>query len=516
MVDIQDEISSNVTGLLFSEEATPKTLAGSPIWYRLEPNSYNDFGADIKTVSRKPINPGRQERKGTVVDVDAKSHYNTDVTKTNVRRQLRHFFCADYHEKATTKSWNSAQVAVTGVTTSNDRYAVASGGAAFLVDTLAFAVGFTAAGNNGLKIVDESAAGYVGTVENLVDEVAPPVTAMLTAVGIAFASGDLALTVVGGRLRLTSTLKANLNAYGITVGEWHFVGDDADVHCYAGCLDGFYARVAAVATNYIEYDKVTWSTAANDAGAAKTIHVFFGEFIRNEKDPSLQVFRTAQFERTLGDDGDGIQSEIVLGGSGEELTLHFPTADKLNADMYYMGLDAEYRAGTEGPKSEDAGATIIDAPNEDAINSSQDVYRVRASLLDASTLQPTQLFVYVESGTLKIKNNFKTKKAVSVVGGFKNSPGNFNTSGEGSFYFGTVASLQAVRQNTSVTWDAIVAVENVGYVWDICLLTAATKGLDVKLNESIMVPLQQSAFEGPNGYTLGLTYFPYLPNRAMA
>lgn len=513
---IQDEISSNATGLLFSEEVSPKVLAGSPIWYRLEPNSYKDFGADVKTVSRKPIDPGFQERKGTVVDVDASAHYNTDVTKTNVRRQLRHFFRSDWYEKATTKPWNSAQIAVTGVTTANDRYAVASGGAAFLVDTIAFAAGFGVANNNGVKIVDESAAGYVGTVENLTDEGAPPAAATLVAVGIAFAAGDLALTVTGGKLRLTSTAKANLNAYGIKVNEWHFIGDDDDTHCYAGCLAGFYARVSAVATTYIEYDKVTWSTAANDAGAAKTIHVFFGEWIKNEKLPANQVIRTGQFERTLGSDGTGIQSEIVLGGNGEELTIFLPTADKLTADMSYMGLDVSYRTGTEGPLSAVGGATIIDAPNEDAINSSSDVYRVRTTILDATTLQPTQLFVYFEGGSFKIKNNYKTRKAVSVVGGFKNSPGTFNVMGEGSWYFGTVASVSAVRNNVSCTWDAIVAVENMGYVWDMPLLTAETKGLDVKLNESIMVPLKQAAFEGPNGHTFGLTYFPYLPNRAMA
>lgn len=66
-----NKIDSNVTGLRYSEEDSLEVLAGSPVWYPLEPNGYKDFGSDIKTVSRSPISTSRQRKKGVVTDLDA-------------------------------------------------------------------------------------------------------------------------------------------------------------------------------------------------------------------------------------------------------------------------------------------------------------------------------------------------------------------------------------------------------------------------------------------------------------
>ena len=48
-----NKIDSNITGLAYAEEAVLGSLpgedgnAGTPVWHRLNPNSYNDFGGEI-------------------------------------------------------------------------------------------------------------------------------------------------------------------------------------------------------------------------------------------------------------------------------------------------------------------------------------------------------------------------------------------------------------------------------------------------------------------------------------
>src|SRR5688572_21528625 len=204
MVCAINKIDSNITGLSFAEEVCLKQLPNDaddgfdPTWYGLEPNSYSDFGGEVTTVARSPIDPSRQNKKGTVTDLDASGGLNHDlVNDPNLLRLLQGFFFADIREKPTTKPMNAAQNVITGVTAADDKYALTTTGVAFNVaGLLVRGVGFTNAANNGLHVVASADADDVTVGNGLVDET-PPAGAYLETVGYEFASGEAGITKTG-------------------------------------------------------------------------------------------------------------------------------------------------------------------------------------------------------------------------------------------------------------------------------------------------------------------------------
>lgn len=194
-----NKIDSNQTELRYAEETTVGVLPGTPTWVQLDPNEYDDFGGEIVTVARNPINSGRQRKKGVVVDLNADGGFTIDLTP-DVQDLMQGFMFADLRRKS--------ELSVANVDGTNNDYEPASGGTGYHVGDLLFAKGFTQSANNGLKVVTSpiTSTSVPVTDTGLVAEVGA--SGIISRVGFEFASGNVVVDTTGNYAKLTNTLTA--------------------------------------------------------------------------------------------------------------------------------------------------------------------------------------------------------------------------------------------------------------------------------------------------------------------
>ncbi|WVW77403.1 minor tail protein [Stenotrophomonas phage vB_SmaS_Bhz59] len=506
-----NKIDSNVTGLRFAEETDIKVLPGSPVWYGLEPNGYNDFGGQLTLLSRNPINPSRQRKKGVITDLDASGGFGQDFTQTNFTRLLQGILFADIRQKASNLPMNGTQQPFTGVTATDDTYTLGAGtvGSAFAANDLLFASGFGQAANNGLKVVASSTATTIVVGDGLVDET-PPATAKVQKVGAQLASATLNVVVSGSYPRLTrASGTKDFTTFGLIPGEWIFIGGDLTTERFTNANNNGFARVRAVGADYIELDKTAAAMAA-ETGTGKTIRLFFGNVIKNEKDPNLIKRRTYQLERTLGQDANGTMSEYLTGAVPNEFSFQVRQADKITADLSFVAVDNEQRTGTQGVKS----GTRPDVVESPAFNTSSDFSRIKLHVITDGNTAPTPLFAFLTELTVTVNNNVSPNKAIAVLGAFDVTAGTFAVSGQLTAYFSSIEAVQAVRNNADVTLDFALVKANAGFVFDLPLIALGDGRLNVEQDQPITLPLTTDAAEGAQGHTLLINEFPYLPSVA--
>jgi hypothetical protein len=503
------KIDSNFTGLAFAEELTLGTLPGSPTWYDVEPNEYKDFGGELSTVARSPIDPSRQNKKGTITDLDASGGYGVDLTKTNMLRLFQGFFFADARETKTTKPLNGVQVVITGINGAGV-LAAASGLNVFATGEIVKVSGFATAVNNGVTTVTSSTSTSLTTA--LASSVESGTSAVVVEkVGVKFASGDAQIVKTGNLVSLQLTTGVFTGMDGVAPGAWVFIGGDTGTSKFN--VNPGYARIATVSAKVITFDQLQNDIAASEVGTGKSIEMYVGMIIKNEKLPANIKTRSYNLERSLGTSDIGVQAEYLKGAVPNELTLNTPTADKVTLDLSFTATGYYVRSGAGGDEKETG--THIPGLGEEAFNTSSNIPMVALTTYDATRSKQTPLFAYCEGFNMSSNNNVTVNKAVGVLGGFDVSVGQFDVSASTDAYFADVNALKAIRNNADVGANIILAQKNYGIIFDIPLGSVSGGQLDIEKNTSVKTTIEFTGAENRFGYTMQVQSFPYLPTLAM-
>lgn len=502
-----NKIDSNITGLRYAQEDSLKVLPVVPEWKPLEPNSYSDFGGEVTLIARNPINPSRQRKKGVITDLDASGGFNTDITQTNLQDILQGFFFASLRTKDELESPTIDGVA--------EAYEPVAGGDAYQVGDMVFAKGFDDPANNGLKnVTGIPAAALVPVVEDLVDDVGQ--TGVISRVGYAFGVAEVDVDIAGSFPALVSSGRT-FTSFGLTVGEWVFIGGDAATSQFADPNNNGFARIRNITATRLEFDKTQFAMTA-ETGTLVLLALFMGRVLKNELG-ALIIRRSYQLERTLGAPDDAfptqLQSEYLVGAVANEMAVNLSSADKVTTDLSFVAVDNEQRTSIEGVKPGDRPSLV----ESDAFNTSSDFSRIKLSLVDDTDSAVTPLFAFAQEMTLTVSNGVEPNKALGVLGAFDTSAGTFAVSGSITAYFASIEAVQAVRNNADITLDIHMVKANAGITFDVPLISLGDGRANVEQDTAITLPLTTDAATGAKidanlDHTLLMQFWDYLPDLA--
>lgn len=507
-----NKIDSNVTSFAYAQEQSLGVLPGSPSWKRVLPNSYSDFGGSVTSVTSNPINPSRQKKKGVVSDLDVTGGFNANLNFYSLQDFFSAFMFADFRRKG------SVRVTAVDLDAGNpDEYEVSST-TGFLVGSLIKGFNFSNAANNALNTVTVVTANTSVEVANglLVAEASPPTTAYIQTVGHIGAAGDLDIDSSLDLPALTSTT-LNFTTLGLVVGQWVFIGGDAAGTKFSNSANNGFKRIRSISQNRLVFDKSV-SEMVTEASTAETIHIYFGDVLRNESGSSI-IRKSFNLERTLGASDSAspgqIQSEHIKGAVVNEVTINVPTSNIATVDLNFVGIDHLQRTGSQGVLQ----SSVTSPQASEDVNTTSDISRIRLATVTNTAEAPTPLFAYITEATINISNNVTPNKAVGVFGAFDITAGQFTVGGSMTTYFSTVAAVSAVRDNASLTLDMAFVKNNQGIVLDIPLITLGEGRLNVEQDQPIMLPLSMEAATAEElgtgfDHTLLFTFFGYLPNLA--
>ena len=379
------------------------------------------------------------------------------------------------------------------------------------------------AANNGIFDVSAVTDNLITVSQTLTLDATINVAATLTTVGFEFAAGDLDVTVPAlPALPTLVAAVADFTTMGLIPGEWLFVGGDvpggSGDQFLAAANNGFM-RINSIAAGVLEIDKSA-GTLVTEASTVETVRVFFGRVLKNEADPTLQVRRTYQLERQLGTPDDAkpteVQAEYLEGWVANELTLNYATADKITVDIAGIAIDVSTVAGSVALKA-GTRPTLVSG---DAYNTSNDISRLKLSVLDrALGSNPTALFAFLTEFSININNNLSPNKAISVLGAFDVTAGQFNVEGSMEAFFADVTAVSSIRNNDDITLDVAMVKGSTGLksgtLIDVPLITLGDGRLAVEQDESITLPLDIPAgADRVFNHTLLWMFWDHLPNAA--
>lgn len=518
-------VNTNNTSLRFAIESSVGVLPGSPQWRIAEFNTIGAYGAQITTTVRRPISQDRGRKKGTVTDLDSSVEFETDLTMDAFTDFAEGFVFAEFAnvEFDLKSGTGTLPPPATGTGYTIDGASATLAGkiqfSALQYATLVYAKGYAIAANNGLKAVtaDTAAAGTAITVSGNSIET-PPTNASLQIAGLRVLNdADLTLTVSGSTATLVSgAAVTNWGSYGIKKGMFIHIGSPTTAGAVqnglgaAGTASYGYARVTADSTNgTLNLDKLdsTLITAVGAAGLSQDI--LFGRFLRNvpvtaDTTDNRFLERTYQMEVAYPDlGGVGVDEyEYAVGNFVNEISFNLPLTDKATLNYAFIGTNSDDVTASRKTNASSAVSPL----RTTAFNTSNDIASITTDVVSSASE------ICFKSLTVTIRNNVSPEKCLGTLGARFVNSGLFEVNLEGQMLFTNKAIVNAIKNNTTVTFLTIIDNEDGAIAIDIPEMNLGDGGREFPVDQSVLVNITGQSFTSSSyGYDVGISIFPVVP-----
>lgn len=521
------KVSTNNVSVQYAIETSIGVLPASPLWQLMEPNDIGSYGATLTTVARRPISKDRGRRKGTVTNLESAPEFSGDLTLESMEDFAEGFVYAEFaNVEFDLRSGGSSPVpppvASATTWTVDSVTALLAGKMQFVALgpwPLVHAKGYTNSANNGLHqiTVDPAATDTTLTTDSALVAETPATNASLQYCGVRSAIGDLALTVSGSTATIVSAADiTDWSTLGLLPGMYVHIGSDDGTGARQNTFDdgsgndvyGF-ARVVSISGATLNLDKIDTKLSTSDASNATLVDIMFGRFARNVQvtanaDDNRYLERSYQFELAYPDLG-GVgtdEYEYAIGNMANEIELSIPLADKATVTWGFVGTNVDDITGTRKTNASSA----VDPLRTVALNTSSNLVSISTDVITSVS------DVCFKDLTLKIGNNASPEQCLGVLGASFINTGLFEVGLDGQMLFTNKAIVNAVKNNTTVTFAAILANEDGAIALDIPTMTFGDGSREFPTDQSVTVNVSGQTFKGDTyDHEIGITMLASVP-----
>lgn len=520
------KVSTNNVSVQYAIEASIGILPGSPLWQLMEPNDIGSYGATLTTVPRRPISKDRGRRKGTVTNLETSPEFEGDLTLESMEDFAEGFVYSEFanveFDLKSTGGEIPPPVASSTTWTVQSVSTLLAGKMQFVAAgpwPLVHGKGYADSANNGLHqiTVDPSGTDVIMTTDSTLVVETPGTNASLQYCGVRSAIGDLALTISGSLATLVSAADiADWATLGLLPGMYIHIGSDDGTGARQNMFDNGsgsdvygYARVVSISGATLNLDKIDVKLDTTDASNATLVDIMFGRFARNvqviaDADDTRYLERSYQFELAYPDlGGIGVDEyEYAIGNLANEISLNVPLAEKATVNWGFVGTNMDDITPTRKTNA----ATAVEPLRTTALNTSSNLVSITTDVISSVS------DVCFKSMTLSIGNNASPEQCLGTLGAAFINTGLFEVSLEGQMLFTSKAIVNAVKNNTTVTFAAILANEDGAIALDIPTMTFGDGSREYPTDESVLVNVTGETFKGTVfDHEIGITMLANVP-----